>query len=266
MLYLNDTYFVVILTIIAFGASLLTFYSGFGLGTLLLPTLMSVLPPSNAVFLTAIIHLSNNALKLIMMGKYADIKILKRFGIPSLIAALLGAFLLSELQPEKPWILYNIKNQVLAITPLKLLLGVIIFIFGIWELTPRLRELQIPEKYMQVGGFLSGFFGGLSGHQGALRSAFLIKTGLDKNTFIGTSVVIACGVDLARIGVYANKTSGDAFIFNSPYFWAAFLGATLGTFLGKRFLSVTPLHWIRSLTGGALMGFGLSLAMGLFGK
>jgi hypothetical protein len=37
---------------------------------------------------------------------------------------------------------------------------------------------------------LSGFFGGLSGHQGAFRRAFLIKP-LTKKSFLATKVVIS---------------------------------------------------------------------------
>ena len=46
---------------------------------------------------------------------------------------------------------------------------------------------------------MSGFFGGLTGNQGALRSAFLIKMNLEKSVFIATTVVISFFVDLTRI-------------------------------------------------------------------
>ena len=49
---------------------------------------------------------------------------------------------------------------------------------------------------------LLGFFGGLSGIQGALRSAFLIKSGLGKEPFIGSSTVSAVMVDIARLLIY----------------------------------------------------------------
>ncbi len=38
---------------------------------------------------------------------------------------------------------------------------------------------------------MTGFFGGLSGMQGAMRSAFLAKSGLGKEAFIATGAVIA---------------------------------------------------------------------------
>lgn len=48
---------------------------------------------------------------------------------------------------------------------------------------------------------MSGFFGGLSGNQGAFRSAFLIKAGLSKDAYIATGVVAAVIVDLTRLGI-----------------------------------------------------------------
>jgi len=49
---------------------------------------------------------------------------------------------------------------------------------------------------------LTRVIGGLSGHQGALRSAFLIKTGLGKEAFIGMGVVCAALVDFSRLIFY----------------------------------------------------------------
>ena len=59
-----------------------------------------------------------------------------------------------------------------------------------------------PSIFDSLGGLLSGFFGGLSGHQGALRSAFLAKAGLTTERFVGSNAVIGFLVDLTRIAVY----------------------------------------------------------------
>jgi hypothetical protein len=70
------------------------------------------------------------------------------------------------------------------------------------ELSSALATLAIPAKYLLLGGRLSGFFGGLSGNQGAFRSAFLIKAGLAKEAFVATGVVSAVIVDTVRLSVY----------------------------------------------------------------
>ena len=57
------------------------------------------------------------------------------------------------------------------------------FGFAFLELLPFFKKLEFDENKLFFGGVISGFFGGLSGHQGALRSAFLIKCGLSKESF-----------------------------------------------------------------------------------
>ena len=60
-----DFFFVIGISLIA---SVLTLFSGFGLGTLLLPAMLIILPTQGAVTATAIVHLSNNFLKVILFG------------------------------------------------------------------------------------------------------------------------------------------------------------------------------------------------------
>ncbi|MCH7840454.1 MAG: hypothetical protein IID38_09520 [Planctomycetes bacterium] len=89
-----------------------------------------------------------------------------------------------------------------------LLMAALIGVFALFELLPRLRVVRFDRKYLTLGGVLSGFFGGLSGHQGALRSAFLAKVGVSKEAFVGTNAVIGLMVDLARLTVYAGVIGG----------------------------------------------------------
>ena len=68
-------------------ASCLTFFSGFGLGTLLMPVVALFLPVEVAIAVTAIVHLANNLFKLALVGKKADRSVLWRFGAPAVLAA-----------------------------------------------------------------------------------------------------------------------------------------------------------------------------------
>jgi uncharacterized protein len=74
---------------------------------------------------------------------------------------------------------------------LKLIIGALIVLFVILELSPTFAKTALDRKWLPLGGVISGFFGGLSGHQGAFRSMFLIKAGLEKETFVATGVVLA---------------------------------------------------------------------------
>lgn len=72
-------------------ASVLTFFSGFGLGTVLLPAFAAFFSIELAVVMTAIVHLLNNHFKLMLVGKSAHWQTVFCFGLPAVVAALLGA-------------------------------------------------------------------------------------------------------------------------------------------------------------------------------
>jgi uncharacterized protein len=84
---------------------------------------------------------------------------------------------------------YTLPGHSFAITLIGLLVGFIVIVSSLFEFLPGYAEWSFPQKYLGLGGALSGFFGGISGYQGMLRSAFLIKAGLDKQEFIGRGVI-----------------------------------------------------------------------------
>ncbi|MFN7302696.1 MAG: TSUP family transporter, partial [Bacteroidota bacterium] len=86
-----------LIPLIAFAASLLTFFSGFGLGTLLAPAFMLFFPVDLSIALTGIVHFANNLFKLGLVGKQANKDVLLRFGIPAVVAAFAGSWLLLEI-------------------------------------------------------------------------------------------------------------------------------------------------------------------------
>ncbi|MGB5487485.1 MAG: hypothetical protein WBN06_08850 [Lysobacterales bacterium] len=85
-------YFIVALT--AFLAAGLTLYSGFGLGTLLLPVFALFFPAEMAVVATALVHGANNVFKVSLLGRFADKEVVLKFGLPAIAAAVLGALTL----------------------------------------------------------------------------------------------------------------------------------------------------------------------------
>jgi uncharacterized membrane protein YfcA len=84
---------IVIISLVAFIAAILTFFSGFGLGTILTPVFMVFFPVELAIGLTGIVHFLNNIFKLALVGKNANKTVLLSFGIPAVIAAIAGAWL-----------------------------------------------------------------------------------------------------------------------------------------------------------------------------
>jgi len=82
---------IIIISVTAFLVAILTFFSGFGLGTIMTPVFMIFFPVDLAIALTGIVHFFNNLFKLLLVGRQADKQVLIRFGIPAVIAALLGS-------------------------------------------------------------------------------------------------------------------------------------------------------------------------------
>jgi len=252
----------------AFLAAGMTLYSGFGLGTLLLPVFALFFPAEMAVVATAMVHGANNVFKVSLLGRAADRDIVLQFGLPAIAAALLGALALGWVAKANTAVHITFDNAfLLTITPVKLVIGLLMIGFALFELLPRFRSLQFERRYLWLGGLLSGFFGGLSGHQGALRSAFLAKTGVSTERFVASNAVIGFLVDLTRISVYMalfTAAGGHASGFGGwPLVLTGAVSAFCGVLLGKRYLHKVAMTGVQTLVGLLLFGVGLALVTGL---
>ena len=257
-----------ILTLVAFGVSILTFFAGFGLGTLLMPAFAVFLPVEVAVAATAIVHGANNVFKVALLARHAHRGVIVAFGLPAIGAAILGAWLLSQLAGEQPLAAWTILGRTAVITPVKLVLGLLIVVFGLLELVPALRTLRAPPGWLPLGGLLAGFFGGLSGHQGALRAAFLSRLGLSPTEFVATQSVLGLLVDASRLLVYtvtfltgAGEAGGSDIPW--PLVVVATAGALAGALVGRRLLPKVTLPRLQLFIGVLLLAVGTGLAAGV---
>jgi uncharacterized protein len=255
----------VIVSIAALLVAALTLFSGFGLGTLLMPVLAIFFPVEIAVAATAIVHLANNIFKGILVGRHANMRVLLRFALPAVIAAFPGAILLTTLSGMTVWYEWEAWGSIFEILPVNLIIALLMVIFAFIELLPHFERMTIRENWLPLGGILSGFFGGISGHQGALRSAFLSKSGLTRESFIGTSVLSAIMVDLARLLVYGITFSGNRTdLFIEPQMKGilicGILAAFAGSFIGTRLIKKITMRHIQIIVG--VMLFLLAIALG----
>ncbi len=253
----------IIIPLVALVGSGLTFFSGFGLGTLLVPIFGLFFSIDLAIALTAIVHFLNNVFKLTLVGKYASKKIVLLFGIPSIIGAFVGAFLLLHLTLMPQLYTYFLFSKMCVITPIKLVVALLLFTFALFELLPKLKNLQINKNYLALGGLLSGFFGGLSGNQGALRTAFLSKVNLSKQQFIATGVVIACMIDVSRLSIYAKQVATHQLQQNYLLIGLTTLAAFLGAFIGNKLLTKVTISFVQNSVTIMLVVFALLLCFGI---
>jgi uncharacterized membrane protein YfcA len=247
---------------VSFGASWLTFFCGFGLGTMLTPVFYLLFKDlSLAVAATAVVHLLNNLVKYYLMRKNVDWKIALSFGLPAIPAAILGALLLFYIEDIQLFA-YEFSGHQYYIKLLNLIFGSILILFALIELLPS-WSLIFAKKGLWFGGLVSGFFGGLSGHQGALRTAFLIKYQLNPAQFIATGVVIAVIIDIARSTIYFTSEFNQQMSLPWWEISLSLFAAVLGAFTGRYFLKKMKIYTLNIIVAIAMIVFGLALALGL---
>ncbi len=258
----------IIICAVAFAVSGLTLFSGFGLGTLLMPAFALFFPVEVAVAATAIVHLANNIFKAGLVGKKADSGIVIKFAFPAAVMAVIGALLLNYFTTVQPITQYTLAGRICTVTTVKLVIATLMLIFAFIELNPNLEKLAFDTRYIPLGGALSGFFGGISGHQGALRTAFLIRAGLKKEAFIGTIVFSAVIVDISRLIVYGTTFfSRDFEVLKNQggveLVFAGTIAAFLGAFIGSRLVKKITMRIISIIVGILLLVLALALGIGI---
>jgi uncharacterized membrane protein YfcA len=247
----------------SFLASFLTLFSGFGLGTILMPVAAIFFPVAVAVTLTAFVHLLNNFFKVAMLWRHIERGIVVRFGLPAMIAAVPGALLLGVLTKLPVIHNYNVGDVNAVITPVKLTVGLLLIVFATAEWRPVFKNLKLPSSAFPIGGLLSGFFGGLSGHQGAFRSAFLIHANLNKEQFVASNAAIASLVDVARLAVYGLNVKLIAEQVDVWLLAGATMAAFAGAMAGTVSLKKVTIGFIQKLVAGMLYVLGILLVFGL---
>jgi len=254
---------IVIISAVAFIVAILTFFSGFGLGTILTPVFMIFFPVDLAIGLTGIVHFFNNIFKLFLVGRKADQQVLLRFGIPAVIAAIVGSWLLLNITDLKPLFAYEMFGKHFEVYPVKFIISILLIIFASIDFIPYFNNLQFGKDKLPIGGALSGFFGGLSGNQGALRSAFLIKAGLSKEAFIATAVVVSTFVDFTRLSVYATRFTKAELSDNLTLVICATASAIVGAYIGNKLLKKVTLRFLQLTIAIMLIIISLALGAGL---
>jgi uncharacterized membrane protein YfcA len=209
---------------------------GFGIGSLLTPLLALEFGTPTAVTLVTLPHALATALRCWRLRGHVDRSVLTRFGLLSAAGALAGALLFTEL----------------GSTALTRVLGGLLILTGLSQLTGWAAHWQPRGRMVTLLGLVSGFFGGIAGNQGGLRSAALMAFGLPSVRFVATATAIGLLVDAARAPVYLWHAGSTLRMFWQPITVAA-VGVLIGTVMGERLLlGLSPRRFGRIL--GAAIG------------
>jgi uncharacterized membrane protein YfcA len=217
--------------------------------------------PALAVAAVAPVHLFHNLGKFLLLRSHVDRAVLVQFGVPALVAAALGAWGLSGLTDLPELGSWSLFGKTFSICPLKLVIGLSLAVFSAWELFGGGEGIRgVP---LWAGGLASGLLGGLTGHQGAIRSAFFLGKNLPKETFIATGAAVACVVDFTRLAVYVQLFRPLGGSIPWPLIGAGIAGAAVGLWIGRHGLRRISGDGFRKVVGVGLLVFGIALAAGL---
>jgi uncharacterized membrane protein YfcA len=215
---------------------------GFGIGSMLTPLLATSIGMSAAVAAVSIPHMIATAVRCWRLRASIDRGVLVRFGLLSAIGGLAGALAYSRLGSET----------------LTRVLGGLLLLTAAAQLTGWAEKWRPNGPLVGVLGLASGFFGGIAGNQGGLRSAALASFGLSATALVATGTATGLLVDAARAPVYL-WTSGTELMSLWRPIAVATAGVLVGTFVGERLLLGMSPRAFRKVLGVALGILGIWL-------
>lgn len=203
-------------------AGILSAVTGFGGAAILLPILIAVAGPRDAVVTLTVAQLLGNLGRVWFNRSQLDIQVIRWFAFGTVPFTLLGAF-------------------VFAAAPLALLTPVL----GIALLALVLGRRLLKERYPRLGrtGWIGagaglGLLSALVGTSGPLAAPLFLGRNLTRGAYIGTEAATAALIHVVKLLAY-----GSAWLVTTTTGTTGFLlgcGLMLGAYIGKRIVDRMP--------------------------
>ncbi|MBK9735791.1 MAG: TSUP family transporter [Saprospiraceae bacterium] len=186
-----------------------------------------------------------------------------KFSSTAIIFAWMGSRLLSFVALDILVYQYELFDHVFTISIIKIMMAMLMLIFLFIEVHPKLSKLTFSNDKIFMGGAVSGFFGGLAGFQGALRSMFLLKFNLTKEGFIATGIFIACMIDITRLSIYLTYFKGITINDHKTLLLASVISAFAGAYLGSKLIKKVTIKTVQIIVSFLLAILALLLLFGI---
>jgi uncharacterized membrane protein YfcA len=234
-----------VLALASIAAGAIASVAGFGIGTVLTPVLAMRADMKVAVAAVAIPHLAATSLRLWLMRRDVDWRLVRTFGVMSAAGGLTGALLQQQIRG---------RGLVMVFASLLMFAGVT----GLLGLNERIR---LGRTAAWIAGLLSGVFGGLVGNQGGIRSAALLGFDVEPRAFVASATAAALMVDLARMPVYVWLEGRQLYALAADIALAT-AGAVAGTIGGGRILRRIPPPLFKKLISTMILVLGIFMLLG----
>ena len=234
---------VLILIVVVIGSAIGTL-TGFGLSTVMIPVMVLFYPLPEALLFVGIIHWFGDVWKLVLFREGIRWKLILSFGVPGILATILGAALV-----------FRISSDVLSHV-----LGVFLLVYVVLLFAK--NAFRIPQSTVSgmVGGVASGFCAGIFGMGGTVRSMFLLAFNLPKAVYLATAGAIALAVDTSRLIMYLRE--GTALAPRLRWGMLFFVPASfLGAHLAKRVVNRIPQRQFRRIVAAFLLAVAVKLLL-----
>lgn len=231
--------FSLLVLVVAVIAGAIAAITGFGIGSLLTPTLALRAGTKAAVAAIAIPHVIATAQRFWILRRHVDRQVLLGFGVASAVGGLLGALV-------HLWV---------SSASLSVVFGILVALAGVSELTGWMRRVHWGRTAAWMAGALSGALGGLVGNQGGIRTAAMLGFEVPKESFVATATAIALFVDGARLPVYLAAEWREMMTL-APLVLVAIAGVVVGTAVGARLLGGIPERGFRKVLAVLLVILG----------
>jgi uncharacterized protein len=214
---------------------------GFGTSIMLMPALVWVFGPREAVPIMAIASIMANASRVAAWWRDVDWRAAAAYSVTAVPAAALGAKTLLTLPP-----------------------GIVEAVLGMFfiAMIPVRRWMarqhwKLTRWHLAVVGAAIGFLTGIVVSTGPINAPFFLAYGLVKGAYLATEALGSLAVYLAKaatfrtLGALPLEAVGKGLVIGSSL--------VVGAFVGKRFVIQIPAEKFRLMMDGLLLGAGLTM-------
>jgi len=211
-----------LLTVAALAASTLAAVAGFGGAAILLPVLVALFGPRDAIPILTIAQLVGNASRVVINRDAVDRRIVGWFALGGIPAALIGGFLFAAA----------------PLDALTRLIGAFLLASVAWRhLGPRPGGALGPRTFTAIGAFFA-FASALVGSVGPIMAPFFLAAGLVKSAYIGTEAAATVVMHVAKLVAYGTAALLTAATVGIGLVMAPTM--IVGSVIGKRIVDRLP--------------------------